>query len=50
MKYLIAKYPDGYEEWTKEYNLNQDDDIAASMAEVSVADQPAAATVSANAA
>jgi hypothetical protein len=50
MKYLIAKYPDGYEEWTKEYNLTQDDDIAASMARVSMADQPAVAAVSSNAA
>lgn len=50
MKYLIAKYPDGYEEWTKEYNSTQGDDIAASMAEVSTAGQPAAAAVSSNAA
>lgn len=50
MKYLVAKYPDGYEKWKKDYDLTQDDDTAASMAEGSMADQPAASAVSSNAA
>jgi hypothetical protein len=40
IRYLIDKYPDGYEGWAKEY---EDGDIAASMADISIADKPAAA-------
>jgi hypothetical protein len=43
MKYLIDKYPDGYEGWAKEYGISEGGDIVAPMADISIADKPVAA-------
>jgi hypothetical protein len=34
MKYLVDKYPDGYEGWEKEYKISQESEVTSSMAEM----------------
>ena len=36
MRYLVQKYPDGYEGWEKEYEISKEGEVTLSMAELNV--------------